>query len=62
MPVDVSAPLPQLDLSPNSIITVELDDPGATITRLVLHGYQTAGPDVTKLSPVSGAYTEGESP
>lgn len=60
MPVDVSAPLPQLDLSPNSIVTVTLDDAGATITRLVLHGWQDTGPVTSSLSPVTGAYLEGD--
>lgn len=61
MPVDVSAPLPQLDLSPNSIVRVTVDDPGATITRLVLHGWQESADAPTALSPVSGAYTQGDS-
>lgn len=60
MPADVSAPLPQLDLSPNSIITVSVDDPGATITRFVLHGWQETGGTDQNLSPVTGAYTEAE--
>lgn len=40
MPVDVSAPFPQLDLSENSVITVTIDDPAAVITQLVVHGWQ----------------------
>ena len=62
MPVDVSASLPQLDLLPGTTITVTLSDPGAVITSLVLHGFQTvdeaAAPDKTEPLwlpvPVSG--------
>jgi hypothetical protein len=38
---DVAAPLPQLDLLHGSIMTVELDDPGAQITALNVHGWQS---------------------
>lgn len=41
MPVDVSASMPQLDLRDGTVITVTLDDPAATITALVVHGWQT---------------------
>lgn len=41
MPTDVSAPLPALDLRDSTIVTVTLDDPGAIITSLVLHAFQT---------------------
>lgn len=57
MATDVSTALPQLDLPPNSTITVTLDDPGATISQLNIHGFQpdsavaAAPPD-----PVRGAY------
>jgi hypothetical protein len=37
---DVAAPLPQLDLLHGSVITVELDDPGAQITALNVHGFE----------------------
>lgn len=40
MPLDVAASLPQLDLLPGAIITVTLDDPGAIITQVVVHGWQ----------------------
>lgn len=40
MPVDVSASLPQLDLLPGTTLTVTLDDPGAIISQLVVHGWQ----------------------
>lgn len=42
MALIVSAPLPQLDLKPGTIITVTLDDPAAVVTRLVIHGRQEA--------------------
>jgi hypothetical protein len=38
---DVAAPLPQVDLQHGSILTVELDDPGAQITALNVHGWQS---------------------
>ncbi len=60
MAVDVSTALPQLDLKENTLITVTLDDPGAVITKFTLHGWQESGAAVTTLSPVTGAYTEGE--
>jgi hypothetical protein len=37
---DVAAPMPQIDLQDQSTITVTLSDPGATITSLVIHGWQ----------------------
>jgi hypothetical protein len=57
---DVAAPLPQLDLLHGSIITVELDDPGAQITALNVHGWQS-DPDepMQAPSPVTGAYIYG---
>jgi hypothetical protein len=58
MATDVAAPLPQVDLQPQSTITVTLDDAGAKITRLSVHGFQddtTAGSSTP--SPVTGAYT-----
>lgn len=40
MPDDVSAPLPQLDLDPGTVVTVTLDDPAAVVTSITLHGWQ----------------------
>jgi hypothetical protein len=51
MPADVSTALPQLDLRDSTIVTVTLDDPGAVITQLVLHAYQTL-PSVLPDNPV----------
>ena len=42
MPADVSAPLPELDLAPLSVLTVDTGNAGRTITSLVIHGYQIA--------------------
>lgn len=61
MAVDVSAPMPQLDLDANAILTVTLDDPNALITQLIVHGWQDTGGTTGALSPVTGAYTEGDS-
>jgi hypothetical protein len=58
MATDVASPLPQVDLQPQSTITVTLDDAGAKITRLSVHGFQddaTTGSSTP--SPVTGAYT-----
>jgi hypothetical protein len=44
MPADVSAPLPQLDLREFAIVSVEIDDPGAVITSIVVHGWQQLPP------------------
>lgn len=40
MPVDVATGLPELDLAPNAIVTVTLDDPGAIIEKMSVHGWQ----------------------
>lgn len=40
MPADVATGLPELDLAPYAIVTVTLDDPGAIITSLTVHGWQ----------------------
>jgi FtsP/CotA-like multicopper oxidase with cupredoxin domain len=56
---DVSAPLPQLDLQPGSTVTVTLDDPGAVITSLVIHGWQEEPDAPPELDPVKGAYLPG---
>lgn len=60
MPADVSAPLPQLDLPPNAILTVTVDDPAALITRLTIHGWQETAAVQAPPSPITGAYTQGE--
>lgn len=59
MAADVATALPQLDLKETSVLTVTLDDPGATITRLVIHGWQTTGATSSPPSPVGGAYLPG---
>lgn len=41
---DVSTSLPQLDLQPNSVLTVALSDPAAKVTLLNVHGWQKAPP------------------
>lgn len=40
MATDVSAPLPAVELPPNSTLTVTLSDAGAKITALNVHGDQ----------------------
>lgn len=62
MATDVATALPQLDLDANAILTVTLDDSGASITQLIVHGWQDTGGGTEALSPVHGAYTEGENP
>jgi hypothetical protein len=37
---DVASSFPQVDLTPNTTITVTLDQAGAKITGLAVHGYQ----------------------
>jgi len=37
VPTDVSAPLPDLDLRDQSILTVDTGDANAIITKLVIH-------------------------
>lgn len=56
MAVGVSTALPQLDLKETSVLTVTLDDPAATITRLVVHGWQESGGTTVTPGPVTGAY------
>lgn len=64
MPVDVAASMPELDLRDGSQVTVTLDDPGAVITGLVIHGWQELpapdlpAPDV--LYAIQGGGAEGE--
>lgn len=60
MAVDVATALPQLDLDANAILTVTLDDAGALITQLIVHGWQDTGTPSQPPSPVTGAYTQGE--
>lgn len=59
---DVAVSLPQMDLPPNSTLTVTLSDAGAKITAMNVHGWQgdtdtilTAAP-----TPVGGAYLSGD--
>ena len=40
MPTDVATSLPQLDLDPGTVVTVTLDDPGAVLQSITLHGWQ----------------------
>jgi hypothetical protein len=47
MATDTSAPLPDLIVDAGTTYTVTLDDASAVITQLVVHGDQTAGPDIT---------------
>ena len=55
---DVAAPLPQLDLLHGSIITVAVDDPGAQITALNVHGWQREG-DTAGPVMLSGSFVPG---
>jgi hypothetical protein len=57
---DVAAPLPQVDLQHGSVLTVELDDPGARIIALNVHGWQDVPDEPLPVpSPVTGAYVYG---
>lgn len=50
---DVSAPLPDLDLKEQSILTVDTGDNNAVITQLVIHLSQDAPPEaVASLTPL----------
>lgn len=51
MPVDVSSPMPQLDLREFAIVSVTVDDPGATITSIVVHGWQQLPPGAVEQLP-----------
>lgn len=55
MPNDVSAPLPDVDVVPQAVVTVTTGVAGAVITSLVAHGYQddsaTSTPFNLELSP-----------
>ena len=55
---DVSAPLPEVELAPNSVLVITLSDAAAKITAVSVHGFQDAT-DTTPAgpSPVTGAYT-----
>lgn len=46
MPVDISAPLPDLQLRDQSVLEVDTGDPGAVITQLVIHLAQGVPEDV----------------
>lgn len=57
MATDVSTSLPQLDLPPNSTVTVTLSDASAKISQLNVHGWQDETDDAApKPDPVRGAY------
>lgn len=57
MATDVSTSLPQLDLPPNSTVTVTLSDASAVITQLNVHGWQEEPADAARApDPVKGAY------
>jgi hypothetical protein len=58
MPTDVSAPLPDLDLRDQSLMTVDTGDPNAIITSLVIHVSQQAPDDLLEPSGPF-AYTPG---
>ncbi len=63
MPTDVAATLPQLDLRDQTIITVTLDDPGAVITGLVLHCWQTLpGLELAPVPPLLAQEPEDAAP
>ena len=51
MTTDVSAPLPDLDLRDQSILTVDTGDAAAIITSLVIHVAQDIPPDALALLP-----------
>lgn len=44
MPADVASGLPAVDLAPGSIVTVTVDDPGATVVEVRVHGWQELPP------------------
>jgi hypothetical protein len=50
MATDVSAPFPAVDLLPGATLTVTLDDAGAKITSLAIHGIQDV-PDADGTAP-----------
>jgi hypothetical protein len=56
MPTDVSAPLPDLDLRDQSILTVDTGDPNAIITSLVIHVSQDIPAEALALLPPLLAY------
>lgn len=51
MPTDVSAPLPDLTLKDESILTVDTGDPAAIITSIVVHFAQDAPESVLEQQP-----------
>lgn len=53
---NVSAPLPDLSLEEETIITVNSGDPGAIITQLVIHFTQDVPELPTPLPPQIRAY------
>lgn len=62
MPNDVSTFLPDVELRPLSTLTVTVDQAAATLGYMNVHGDQSSPDDViVPLSPVTGAYTQGDS-
>ncbi len=57
---DVSAPLPDLDLSADSILTVDTGDNNAKITRLVIHVSQELPESPTAASGVTPLFAYGQ--
>jgi len=51
MAKDVATPLPAVDLNPQSVLTVTLDQAGAKITGLWVHGWQDDNVDTTSTIP-----------
>jgi hypothetical protein len=56
----VATALPDVDLQPNSVITVTLADAGAKITSLVVHGWQDTGDETVQVEKVGPSYFAGE--
>lgn len=53
MPVDVSAPLPDLSYTDRYTLTVTLDDPAAVAVSLAVHYVQTVPPPPIVEQPVT---------
>ena len=60
MALIVATPLPDVDLQPKSVITVTLDQAGAKITSLVVHGWQEIAADPTTVERIGPSYFAGE--
>lgn len=53
MPTDIATSLPQLDLRPQSLLTVDTGDPAVNVTALVVHGWTDApAADLPVLPPL----------